>query len=298
MRKHIKFLNRAEKEDKSRKVGSLPYIWKHISKNVGAMFGIYLILFILIMSLLSPFLLGYDEASVDMTLKNATPSLSHLFGCDYLGRDILSRVFYGARYTLSIGVGAVIISASIGILLGAVAGYFGGMVDAVLMRFLDIFQSFPGLLLALILVAVFGTGLDKCILAVGIAGAPGLARMMRANILSIRSSEYIEAATSINCPVSRIIFKHLFPNAVSPLIVQISMAIASAGLEAASLSFLGMGIQEPKPEWGAMISSARNSIREAPHTVLFPGIFIMLTVLGLNLIGDAIRDALDPKLRD
>lgn len=287
-----------EKETKSLKPGSLPYIWKRISHNPGAMAGIAIILIIVVISFLSPYIFKYDYSKIDLYNQFAKPSLEHPFGCDEVGRDILSRVFYGARYTLSIGICAVAMSATLGVLLGAISGFFGGVLDAFIMRSLDIFQAFPQILLAITLSAVFGTGLDKCILALGISGIPGYARMMRANILTIRGMEYIEAATSIKCSTRRLITRHVVPNAISPLIVQISMGIASSGLQASSLSFLGLGIQQPKPEWGSMLSAGRSYIRDYPHMVMFPGVFIMLTVLSFNLIGDALRDALDPKLRD
>lgn len=285
-------------EEKSLKPGSLPYIWKRISHNGGAMVGLSAICLIVILSLLSPYIFKYDYSVVNTMNKYAKPSLEHLFGCDELGRDIMSRVFFGARYTLSIGFLSVAISGSFGITLGAVAGYYGGITDSIIMRFLDVFQAFPQMLLAITLCAVLGTGLDKCILALGISGIPNYARMMRANILTIRNSEYVEAATSINCSRFRIIAKHVVPNAISPLIVETSMNIAGSGLAASALSFIGLGVQPPKPEWGAMLASARNYIRDYPHMVIIPGIFIMITVLSFNLIGDALRDALDPKLRD
>ncbi len=287
-----------EHMDRSMRPGSLPYIWKRISHDTGAMIGLCAVCAILVLSLLSPIIFKHDYAVVNMMDKYAAPSWNHLFGADELGRDILSRVFFGARYTLSIGFLSVAISASFGIVLGAIAGYFGGMTDSIIMRFLDVFQAFPQMLLAIALSAVLGTGLDKCILALGISGIPNFARMIRANIMTIRDTEYVEAAVSINCSKLRIISKHVVPNAISPMIVQISMSIAGSGLAASSLSFIGLGVQPPKPEWGAMLASARNYIRDYPHMVIIPGIFIMITVLSFNLIGDAIRDALDPKLKD
>lgn len=283
---------------KNLKPGSIPYVWNHIKKNKGAMAGVIIIALMVVLSLLSTYIIPYDMNEMDMANQFATPSLAHPFGCDELGRDILVRVLYGARYTLSIGILSVAISASIGIVLGAIAGYFGGIVDSIIMRVLDIFQAFPQLLLAILFSAVFGVGLDKAVLALGVAGIPGYARLIRANILTIRGMEYIEAASSINCSKARIIAKHVIPNAISPLIVQISMSIASAGLSAASLSFLGLGVQPPTPEWGAMLANARQYIRNYPHMVTIPGCFIAASVLCFNLIGDAIRDALDPKLRD
>jgi ABC-type dipeptide/oligopeptide/nickel transport system permease subunit len=288
----------AAREDRSLKPGSFRYIWKKVSRNGGAMAGLCAVLIIVVASCLSPYISKYHYSVVDMGSQYARPSLDHPLGCDELGRDIMARVLYGARYTLSIGFLSVLISGGFGIILGAIAGFFGGMTDTVIMRVLDVFQAFPQLLLAIALSAVLGTGLDKCILALGISGLPNFARMMRANILTIRNLEYVEAAVSINCSQVRIIRRHVIPNAFSPLIVQISMSIAGAGLAASSLSFIGLGVQPPNPEWGAMLASARNHIRDYPHMVIIPGIFIMITVLSFNLIGDAIRDALDPKLKD
>jgi ABC-type dipeptide/oligopeptide/nickel transport system permease subunit len=199
---------------------------------------------------------------------------------------------------MSIGIFSTTISLLLGGMLGAIAGYYGGHVDNFIMRVLDVFQAFPGILLAIAISAALGPGFDKIIISLGISSIPGYARMMRANILSIRDAEYAEAALSINCPTSRIIAKHIVPNAMSPLIVQAAMGIASAGLAASALSFLGFGIQAPTPEWGSMLSSARNYIRNYPHLCIFPGLFIMATVISYNMIGDTVRDALDPKLKD
>lgn len=286
-----------EKYDKSKQPGSLPYVWNGVRKNSGAMIGIVLICLIVIISLLSPYIM-HDYALVDMRNQFDTPTWEHPFGCDHLGRDIMSRIFFGARYTLSIGIGAVAFSAVLGIIIGAIAGYFGGKVESVIMYIMDILQSFPGLVSAIAVATVLGTGLGNSILAIGISFTPAFVRLMRANILTIRGSEFIEAATTIKCSTPRIIMKHLVPNAISPIIVQISMSIAQAALTASTLSFLGMGVKEPAPEWGSMISSARSYIRQSPHMVIFPGLFILITLLSLNLIGDAVRDALDPKLRD
>ena len=286
-----------EKYDKSKQPGSLPYVWKGVRKNKGALIGLILICLIVVISLISPYIM-HDYALVDMRNQFDTPSWEHPFGCDHLGRDIMSRIFYGARYTLSIGIGAVAFSAVLGIIIGAVAGYFGGKVESVIMYVMDILQSFPGLVSAIAVATVLGTGLGNSILAIGISFTPAFVRLMRANILTIRGSEFIEAATTIKCSTPRIIMKHLVPNAISPIIVQISMSIAQAALTASTLSFLGMGVKEPAPEWGSMISSARSYIRQSPHMVIFPGLFILITLLSLNLIGDAVRDALDPKLRD
>lgn len=294
-------LNRTEEKKKQKQMprtGSAAYVWKKIRQNPLALAGVIILITLVVLSVLSPFIMPYDYAKADMSSAYMKPNASHWFGCDELGRDIMARIFYGARYTLSVGVLSVMISATLGILLGALAGYFGGVADQIVMRFLDIMAAFPQLLLAIAISAVLGTGFDKCIYALGISGIPHFARMMRANILTIRNQEFVEAATSITCSKARIIIRHVIPNAIAPLIVEISMSIASAGLSASSLSFIGLGVTPPTPEWGAMLASARNYIRLYPHMIMFPGVFIMLSVLSFNLIGDAIRDALDPKLKD
>lgn len=280
------------------KPGSLKYVWNHIKKNRGAMVGLAVLMIMVVLCILSTVIVPYGINEMNMADQFAVPNREHLFGCDELGRDILVRVLYGARYTLCIGFASVAISATLGVAIGAIAGFFGGVLDSLIMRILDIFQAFPNLLLAILFSAVFGQGLDKAILALGIAGIPSYARMIRAQIMTIRGMEYVEAATSIDCTKFRIIAHHVIPNAISPLIVQMAMSIASAGLSAASLSFLGLGVQPPTPEWGAMLSGARQYIRDYPHMVTIPGAFIAASVLSFNLIGDAVRDALDPKLKD
>lgn len=287
-----------KKTFKSYKPGSFKYVVTHVVQNPMALGGAIIMIALLILSFLSPYILPHDIQTVSMQEAFASPSSEHLFGCDELGRDILARVLYGARYTLSVGVFSVIISAVFGILLGSIAGYFGGAVDQGIMRVLDIMAAFPSMLLAIAISSVLGVGLDKCIISLGVAGIPQFARMMRANILTVRNQEYIEACKAINCTKARIIIKHVIPNAISPLIVTASMAIANAGLNASALSFIGLGVVAPTPEWGAMLASARNHIRKYPHMVFFPGLFIMLSVLCLNLVGDSIRDALDPKLKN
>lgn len=280
------------------KPGSLAYIWSRIRKSPGAMFGLFFVVILFIVSFFSVYICRYDYEEIVMKSRFALPSLEHLLGCDEVGRDILSRILYGAKYTLSIGILSTAFSCVFGIILGSVSGYFGGKVDTLIMRILDIFQAFPNILLAIAISTVLGKGFDKVIYAIGISGIPAYARMMRANILTVRNSEYIEAASSINCTTFRIILHHVIPNAISPLIVQVAMGVASAALAASGLSFLGFGVQAPTPEWGAMLASARGYMRDYPHMVIIPGLFIMLTVLSFNLVGDKIRDALDPKLRE
>lgn len=286
------------RKPESLKPGSFRYVWNSVSHNKGAMVGMTLMILIVVLCILSPYICRYPYSKAIPADAYMGPGLKHLLGADWMGRDLLSRVLYGARYTLVIGIAATVVSAVLGIIMGAVAGYFGGIVDACLMRFLDIFQAFPTLILAMAFCAIFGRGVDKCIWALGITGIPGFARLMRANILGIVNMEYIEAARTINCPTWKVILNHIIPNAISPIIVEIAMTISRNGLTSSSLSFLGMGIQEPKPEWGAMLSSARDYMRDYPHMVIVPGLFIVITVLSFNLIGDAFRDALDPKFKD
>ena len=293
----MKKKDKAAELSRSEVPGSLPYVWKKIRTRRLAMAGLIFVAVLLVLSFISPLICPYSYKAISMKEKFALPSWEHPFGCDELGRDILSRVLYGAKFTMSVGVFSTGFSCIFGIVLGSVAGYFGGKVDGFIMRCLDVFQSFPGILLAITLSTVLGPGFEKVIIAMGIAYMPSYARMMRANILTIRNSEYIEAATAMNCSTLQIVIRHIIPNAISPLIVQIAMGIAGAGLSASSLSFLGFGVKAT-PEWGAMLSSARGFIQDYPHLCIFPGIFIMATVLSFNLVGDAIRDALDPKLKD
>lgn len=283
---------------KSEVPGSLPYVWKRIRKRPAAMAGLIFVVVLLILSFISPWICSYSYKAISMKEAFALPSRQHPFGCDELGRDILSRVLYGAKYTMSVGVFSTGFACILGIILGSISGYFGGAIDSLIMRCLDVFQSFPGILLAITLSTVLGPGFEKVIIAMGIAYMPSYARMMRASILTIRNSEYIEAATAMNCSTLQILTRHITPNAISPLIVQIAMGIANSGLSASSLSFLGFGVKATTPEWGAMLSSARGFIQDYPHLCIFPGMFIMATVMSFNLVGDAIRDALDPKLKD
>ena len=294
----MKKKDKAAELSRSEVPGSLPYVWKKIRTRRLAMAGLIFVAVLLVLSFISPLICPYSYKAISMKEKFALPSWEHPFGCDELGRDILSRVLYGAKFTMSVGVFSTGFSCIFGIVLGSVAGYFGGKGDGFIMRCLDVFQSFPGILLAITLSTVLGPGFEKVIIAMGIAYMPSYARMMRANILTIRNSEYIEAATAMNCSTLQIVIRHIIPNAISPLIVQIAMGIAGAGLSASSLSFLGFGVKATTPEWGAMLSSARGFIQDYPHLCIFPGIFIMATVLSFNLVGDAIRDALDPKLKD
>lgn len=276
---------------------SVMAVLKRLSGNKSAMLGLIIIIILIASAIFAPILAPYGYEEIDVIHAFQGPSLQHWFGTDNLGHDIFSRCLYGGRYSLLIGVCTVALSLAGGLILGSISGYFGGLVDNVIMRFLDIIQSIPGQLLAIAVSAVLGTGLDKCVIALAIASCSGYARILRASIMSIRKSEYLEAAISINCSNRRIIMRHILPNTISPLIVQATMGIASAILSAAGLSFIGLGVQPPTPEWGAMLSAGRSYIRDYSYMILSPGILIMLTVLSFNMLGDGLRDALDPKLK-
>lgn len=269
-----------------------------LKRNHLAMVGLAIIVVMIILALLAPYISPYPYEAADFKNRYATPSAEHWFGTDELGRDIFSRLLYGSRYSLRIGLISVAISAIGGIFFGALAGYFGGAVDNIIMRLLDVLQAMPGIVLAIAISAALGPGLTNSVIALSISSIPGYARMTRASILNVRKMEYLEAATSINCSNARIIWKHVLPNALSPLIVQATMGIAGAIMGAAMLSFIGLGVQPPTPEWGAMLSAGRNYLRDYPHLCIFPGIMIMMAVLSLNMLGDGLRDALDPKLKD
>ena len=273
-------------------------VMKQLRKNKVAMFGLAVMGVELVLALLSPWIIPYDYTAMDMMNCFSGPSAAHFFGCDDMGRDIFSRVLYGGRFSISIGIIAVAISATFGICIGSVAGFFGGQVDNIIMRLLDIIQAIPGMLLMIVISAVLGPGFFNTIIAMSVGSIPGMARMLRAQMMKERDNEYIEAAQSINCSKRRIIINHLLPNCISPIIVQATMGVAQTITMAAGLSFIGLGVQPPTPEWGAMLSASRQFIRQAPHLVIFPGLAIAVTVLALNLLGDGLRDALDPKLKN
>ncbi|WP_106769240.1 nickel transporter permease [Paenibacillus faecalis] len=273
--------------------------WKsfytQLQKNKAALFGGYFLIFIIIVSIIGPFLTRHDPAIVDYSAKLLKPSAEHWFGTDHNGRDIFTRIIHGMPLTLSVGFASVLIGALFGIILGVVSGYYGGKIDSVIMRITDIMLAFPGLLLALAIVSVLGKSLFNVIIAVSIFSIPTFARIVRGSTLAVRKLEYIDAMRSLGASDNRIIFKHVLPNIMSPIIVQSTLRIAVAILTASGLSFLGLGAQPPAPEWGAMLNDGRNYITEHPHIALFPGLSIVLVVVAFNLLGDGLRDVLDPK---
>ncbi len=270
---------------------------RRLVRNRLAIAGMAILGLLLICAIFAEQLAPYDPLEQELLLRRQPPSAQHWMGMDEVGRDILSRVIFGARISLQIGIVSVSLAIVVGALLGAVAGYKGGWVDDLIMRLMDILLAFPSLLLAIAVVAILGPGLMNMLYAIAFVSIPVYARIVRASVLSVKAQDYVLAARAIGVPPTRILFRNVLPNCLTPLIVQGTLGIATAILDAAGLSFLGLGARPPTPEWGAMLGQGRGSVFTAPHIVIFPGLAIMLTVLGFNLLGDGLRDALDPRLR-
>ncbi|MCA0989386.1 nickel transporter permease [Guptibacillus algicola] len=271
--------------------------WKGFRRNKLAMVGMGIVLFFILLAIFAGVIAPEGINDQKLSERLQSPSASHWFGTDDFGRDILSRIIYGARISLWVGFFAVLGSAAIGSLLGLIAGYYGRMVDTIISRIFDIMLAFPSILLAIAVVAVLGPSLRNALIAIAIINIPNFGRLVRSRVLSVKQEEYVMAARAVGMRDTRIIFSHVLPNSLAPIIVQGTLAIATAILEAAALSFLGLGAQAPQPEWGKMLADSRQYIIQAPWTVFFPGLAIMLTVLGFNLLGDGLRDALDPKMK-
>jgi peptide/nickel transport system permease protein len=273
-------------------------VWRRLKRNRAAIVGGVIVFLFVLVAILAPVIAPYPPNEGDLTKRLKPPSREHLVGTDALGRDLLSRVIYGARISLQIQVIAVVIALIIGTLLGMVGGYYGGKLDHLIMRFMDILLAFPGIFLAISIIAVLGTGLTNLMLAAGIYSVPQFARIVRGSVLSLKEKEFIEAARAVGESDTSILFQYLLPNSLAPIIVQTTLRMATVLLTASGLSFLGLGVQPPTAEWGAMLSNARAYLITAPHTAIVPGIAIMLVVMGFNLFGDGLRDSLDPRLRD
>ncbi|MDD3777276.1 MAG: ABC transporter permease [Actinomycetota bacterium] len=271
--------------------------WRRLRKNKLAMLGLAIIIILILMAILSPVIAPYDPTVRIKEDSSQGPSAKHIFGTDILGRDIFSRVIYGSRVSIQVGVVAVGISMVIGLILGALAGYFGSFSDTVIMRIADIFFAFPYVLGAIAIMTILGPGLINVFIAIGILGWASFARLFRGSILSIKNKEYIEAARALGASNLRIITKHIFPNAFAPMIVFGTMNVGTAIIVEASLSFLGLGVQPPTPAWGYMLSESLKYINIAPWMMFFPGLAIVFTVLGFVLLGDGLRDAFDPKMK-
>ncbi len=286
-----------ESLEKLKKQSQLKEVMGRLFKNKLAVAGMVIFALYVLIAILAPLLAPYDYAEFTLE-KNQAPSLAHLCGTDQYGRDIFSRLLIGTRYSIGLGLGAVVIGLIIGIILGCLAGYFGGWVEEIIMRFGDLMQSIPSMLLAVIISMALGTGFIETMIALGIGRITLTSRLLRAQFLSQRKLEYVEAAQATNCSKPRQMFVHILPNTISPLIVNSTMGVGGTIMMAANLSFIQLGVLEPTPEWGAMISNARDMMRYYPYQVLFPGLFMAFFVLSLNLFGDGLRDALDPKLKD
>lgn len=287
--------------DESYEVSSeLAEVWRRFKKNKFAMAGLVILVFILLTAIFAPLLVDYDTQVIGQNLQNRLqrPSAEHPFGTDNFGRDIMARVIYGSRISLVIGFFAVGVSLLIGGAIGTVSAYFRGPLDNVLMRIMDVFMAVPSILLALAIVAALGPGLVNVTIAMTISFVPAYARLLRSLVLPIKDMEYIEAARVTGVSVQRIILLHILPNTMGPILVQSTLAVGRIIIMAAGLSFLGLGVIPPAPEWGAMLSEGRIFMRGSPYIVISPGLAIIVTVLALNLLGDGLNDALDPRLNN
>ncbi len=274
-------------------------IWRQYKKNKGAVIGLVVLCMFIVIAIVSNFIWDYKTDITGMNIKQRliTPCLQHLFGTDHMGRDVLARVFYGTRYSLLIGFGSTLISTVFGILFGSIAGYYGGKIENVTMRIVELLLMIPNMLLTIVIVSAFGINLGNLLLAQGLATIPHFTRNARAAIMTVRDNEYIEAAKAMGVSDFKIIVKHVIPNALSPILVQVTTRVGGCIVGAAGFSFLGLGVQIPTPEWGEMLADAKTNMRAYPHLVIFPGLAILILVLAINQIGDGLRDALDPKLK-
>ncbi|ADI00751.1 ABC transporter permease [Salisediminibacterium selenitireducens] len=292
-------VNRASVEPKkiNPQIENLKSMWRKMKQNKLAMAGLYLIIFFIVTSIFGPFLTSMDPTSTEVQNRLQTPNADNWFGTDHQGRDIFTRIIHGMWITLGIGFSSVIMGMIVGVFIGIIAGFYGGKIDTVLMRIMDVFLAFPGILLALGIVAILGGSIFNVVIAIAIFSVPVFARIVRGSTLAVKKLEYIDAVRALGASDARIIFKHILPNILSPIIVQATLFIATAVLTASGLSFLGLGAQPPTPEWGAMLAAGRNYMWDYPHIALFPGLAIVSVVLAFNLLGDGLRDALDPKIK-
>jgi len=283
---------------KRKRQSQLLMIFKRMMKNRVSMVGFIILAAIILLCVLAPVIAPYDPDYMDYSALNSGSTLQHLMGCDNLGRDIFSRILYGGRNSLLLGFVCAIAGMILGVFFGCLIGYAGGNVDTIAMRACDVLAAIPGSLLCILISAALGNGFWKTILAMTIGGVPGSIRGSRAMALKEREMDYLEAAAAMNCSKLKIIFKHMMPNIISPTIVSTTMMIGNTIMQSAGLSFIGLGVQPPTAEWGAMLSAATGYIFNYPHMILWPGLAIMVTVLATNMIGDGLRDAMDPKLKD
>lgn len=289
--------NTEQTPDEGRKQGELRAVLRHLVRNRGAVIGLVIIGLFIIASLAAPILTDKSPTETSLTERLKPASIENPLGTDELGRDLLTRMLYGGRISLGIGLISVAIGVVIGVPIGALSGYYGGRLDIIVQRFIDIMIAFPGILLAIVVVTVLGVGVTNVMIATGIASVPIYARLVRGSVLAAKEQSYVTAARAAGIKDFSIIFRHILPNSIAPVIVQSTFQIATAILWAAGLGFLGLGAQAPTPEWGAILSNGREYIRTAHHLTTYPGLAILFMVIGFNLVGDGLRDALDPKTR-
>ena len=285
--------------NKYKKNSQMAEIWHNFKKNKGAVIGLGVLGLVIVTAIVTGFVIDYDSQIVRQVASERLkpPSANHLFGTDQYGRDILLRILYGARYSLVIGIVAVFVSLAIGGVFGVIAGYLGGLTEGAIMRICDVFSSIPSILLAICISTAFGANMWVLMVAIGIVSVPIFARVARAAVMTVRDKEFIEALRAVGASRTRIMFMHILPNALAPIMVLATMRVGSAITTASSLSFIGLGILPPTPEWGSMLAEGRSFIRNSSYMTLFPGLAIVITVLAVNLIGDGLRDAMDPKLK-
>ena len=283
-----------------KKRSQLSIIWNRLRKNKLAMLGLAILVVMVALAVCADWIADYDTnvTGMNMAERLQTPSAKHWFGTDNYGRDVFARIIHGSRLSLSLSIFAMLAAVAIGSLIGAIAGYYGGRVDDVLMRLMDILLAIPPMLMSISIVAALGHSMVNLMIALSLAYIPVFARVIRSSILTVKGQEFIEAAKACGTSNARIILRHIIPNAIGPIIVQATLAMGSTILIISSLSFMGMGIQPPQPEWGTMLYEGRDLIRTSPYLVIFPGIAIALAVLSLNLLGDGLRDALDPRMKN
>lgn len=283
---------------KKKKDSQFRQIMRRLMKNKVAVGGMIILIVIVLAAIIAPLIAPYDPNYMDYSALNQTPSLNHIMGCDNLGRDIFSRVLYGAKNSLSLGFVVAIIGMMLGVFFGCIVGYYGGQVDNLVMRLCDVWMAIPATLLSIIISAALGNGFGFTILALAVGGIPGSIRGTRAMALKEREMEYLEAAKAMNCSKLKIMFKHMMPNIIAPTIVGTTGQIGNTMMASAGLSYIGLGIQPPTAEWGAMCSAAKATFQKYPHTMIMPGLAILITVLAINMFGDGLRDAMDPRLKD
>ncbi|MBS5300907.1 MAG: ABC transporter permease [Clostridiaceae bacterium] len=289
----------SSKEKSSVKQNRVLEVWKQFRRNRGAMIGLVVLIFLILIAVFADVIWDYDTDITAMQVGDRLlkPCLAHPFGTDNYGRDMLARIGYGTRYSLAIGFASVFMGSAVGVPLGALAGYIGGKFDTILMRFIDTFTIIPSLLMTIILVSVLGTNLFNLMLALSISTMPVMTRITRASVMVTRNNDYVESARAIGAPVHVILLQHVLPNCFSPILVQATLRVGTSIISAAGLSYIGLGVPLPTPEWGALLSASKSFIINAQHMCLFPGLAIMITVMVINLVGDGLRDALDPKLK-